>query len=83
MARHFPQERPPVPAAPYVGGVEWDATNYLSSHLDLLNAILACTPGGRGARNALREQKYDEAYQEWVKDLRTKAFVEVREFGKS
>lgn len=32
------------------------------------------------ARNALREQKYDEAYQEWVKDLRTKAFVEVREW---
>ncbi|MFT7776547.1 peptidylprolyl isomerase [Roseateles sp.] len=32
------------------------------------------------ARSALREQKYDEAYQEWVKDLRTKAFVEVREW---
>ncbi|WP_439465013.1 peptidylprolyl isomerase [Roseateles sp. NT4] len=32
------------------------------------------------ARNALREQKYDEAYQDWVKDLRTKAFVEVREW---
>jgi peptidyl-prolyl cis-trans isomerase SurA len=32
------------------------------------------------ARNALREQKYDEAYQEWVKDLRSKAFVEVREW---
>lgn len=24
--RHFPGERPPVPAAPYIGGVEWDAT---------------------------------------------------------
>ncbi|CAK7200011.1 hypothetical protein SEUCBS139899_002699 [Sporothrix eucalyptigena] len=44
MLRHFPQERPPVPAAPYVGGVEWEATNYLASHLDLVNAILACTP---------------------------------------
>ncbi|RYP35950.1 hypothetical protein DL767_003639 [Monosporascus sp. MG133] len=54
MQTHFPQERPPVPAAPYVGGVEWDATNYLASHLDLLNAILACTPT-RGDRNALRE----------------------------
>ncbi|MFN3303173.1 MAG: peptidylprolyl isomerase [Roseateles sp.] len=32
------------------------------------------------ARAALREQKYDEAYQEWVKDLRAKAFVEVREW---
>jgi hypothetical protein len=53
MMRHFPQERPPVPAAPYVGGVEWDATNYLASHLDLLNAILACTPTQQ-ARNAFR-----------------------------
>ncbi|CAK7273571.1 hypothetical protein SEPCBS57363_005718 [Sporothrix epigloea] len=44
MLRHFPKERPPVPAAPYVGGVEWEATNYLASHLDLVNAILACTP---------------------------------------
>jgi hypothetical protein len=56
LAAHFPRERPPVPAAPYVGGVEWDATNYLASHLDLLNAIVACTPGGPRARNALREQ---------------------------
>ncbi|KAG9252467.1 armadillo-type protein [Emericellopsis atlantica] len=53
MGRHFPQERPPVPAAPYVGGVEWDATNYLASHLDLLNAIIACTPTA-SQRNALR-----------------------------
>ncbi|KAI8626496.1 armadillo-type protein [Xylariaceae sp. FL1651] len=53
MQTHFPQERPPVPAAPYVGGVEWDATNYLASHLDLLNAILACTPTAE-ERNALR-----------------------------
>ncbi|KAM5348760.1 hypothetical protein ACJ41O_008583 [Fusarium nematophilum] len=53
MLRHFPQERPPVPAAPYVGGVEWDATNYLASHLDLMNAILACTPSAE-ERNTLR-----------------------------
>ncbi len=32
------------------------------------------------ARNALREQKYEAAYQEWVQDLRAKAFVEVREW---
>ncbi|KAI0133599.1 armadillo-type protein [Xylariales sp. AK1849] len=51
---HFPQERPPVPAAPYVGGVEWDATNYLASHLDLVNAVIACTPTVE-ERNNLRE----------------------------
>lgn len=43
-SRHFPRERPPVPAAPYVGGVEWDATNYLAAHLDLLNGLLASLP---------------------------------------
>lgn len=53
MRTHFPQERPPVPAAPYVGGVEWDATNYLASHLDLLNAIIACTSTAE-ERNTLR-----------------------------
>ncbi|KAL5615157.1 hypothetical protein BROUX41_005214 [Berkeleyomyces rouxiae] len=53
MSRHFPAERPPVAAAPYVGGVEWDATNYLASHVDLLNAIIACTPS-RDDRNRLR-----------------------------
>ena len=55
MTRHFPQERPPVAAAPYVGGVEWDATNYLASHLDLLNAVIACTPT-REQRNTLRSE---------------------------
>ncbi|KAI1337061.1 armadillo-type protein [Xylariaceae sp. FL0016] len=54
MQTHFPQERAPIAAAPYVGGVEWDATNYLASHLDLLNAILACTPTAQ-ERNALRD----------------------------
>ena len=31
------------------------------------------------ARNVLREQKFDEAYNEWAKDLRAKAYVELRE----
>lgn len=55
IAKHFPPELPPVPAAPYVGGVEWDATNYLASHLDILNGILASIPT-REERNELREQ---------------------------
>lgn len=55
MIKHFPQELPPVPAAPYVGGVEWDATNYLASHLDILNGILASL-STREERNELREQ---------------------------
>lgn len=32
------------------------------------------------ARGALRERKYEEAYQEWVKELRARAFVELREW---
>lgn len=55
MTRHFPPELPPVPAAPYVGGVEWDATNYLASHLDIINGILASLPTLE-ERNTLREQ---------------------------
>jgi len=55
MMKHFPKERPPVPAAPYVGGVEWDATNYLASHLDIVNGIIASLPT-QTERNTLREQ---------------------------
>ncbi len=53
--RHYPPPRPPHPAAPYVGGVEWEATSYLAIHLDLLNGLLASLPG-RGERNSLREE---------------------------
>jgi peptidyl-prolyl cis-trans isomerase SurA len=31
------------------------------------------------ARNVLREQKFEEAYTEWAKDLRARAYVEMRE----
>lgn len=51
--RHFPLPRPPVPAAPYVGGVEWDATQYLAIHLDLLNGCVASLPT-QHERNTLR-----------------------------
>ncbi|KAE8144748.1 armadillo-type protein [Aspergillus avenaceus] len=53
--RHFPAPRPPVPAAPYVGGVEWDATNYLAAHLDLLNGLVASLPSSE-ERNKLRAE---------------------------
>ncbi|EER39754.1 conserved hypothetical protein [Histoplasma capsulatum H143] len=53
--RYFPPPRPPVPAAPYVGGVEWDATNYIANHLDLLNGLLAALPTA-SERNTLRTE---------------------------
>jgi peptidyl-prolyl cis-trans isomerase SurA len=31
------------------------------------------------ARNALREQKFEQAYVEWVKELRSRAYVELRD----
>ena len=31
------------------------------------------------ARTALREQKFDEAYAEWIRELRARAYVELRE----
>ncbi len=31
------------------------------------------------ARNVLREQKFEEAYAEWIRELRARAYVEFRE----
>ncbi|KEQ75532.1 hypothetical protein M436DRAFT_42025 [Aureobasidium namibiae CBS 147.97] len=53
--RFFPGDRPPVPAAPYIGGVEWDATTYMTSHLDLVNGLIASLPS-REDRNQLRSE---------------------------
>ncbi|KAL8825746.1 MAG: hypothetical protein Q9170_007677, partial [Blastenia crenularia] len=59
---HFPLPRPPVPAAPYIGGVEWDATNYLATHLDLLNGLIACLPT-REERNTFRQELKDSGFE--------------------
>ncbi|KAG8530971.1 uncharacterized protein KY384_004328 [Bacidia gigantensis] len=60
--RHFPKPHPPIPTAPYIGGVEWDATTYLTTHLDLLNGILAALPT-TDERNALRQELKDSAFE--------------------
>lgn len=67
--RHFPGPRAIVPAAPYVGGVEWDATNYLATHIDLLNGILASLPT-RTARNELRENCRISGFEKLMGHLR-------------
>ena len=59
---HFPKERPPVAAAPYIGGVEWDATSYLATHLDLLNAVIASLPRPE-ERNTLRRELRDSGFE--------------------
>ncbi|EME45565.1 hypothetical protein DOTSEDRAFT_71311 [Dothistroma septosporum NZE10] len=60
--RHFPGSRPPVPAAPYIGGVEWDATTYLTAHLDLLNGLIASLPTP-AARTTLREELHASGFE--------------------
>lgn len=58
----YPQPRPPVPAAPYVGGVEWDATNYVAAHLDLMNGLIAALPT-KEERNTLRADMRNSGWE--------------------
>jgi hypothetical protein len=60
--QHFPPPRPPHAAAPYVGGVEWEATQYISTHLDVINSILAALPT-RQERNDLREDMRQSGFE--------------------
>ncbi|KAL9100205.1 MAG: hypothetical protein Q9163_004388 [Psora crenata] len=62
LDRHFPQPHPPMPTAPYIGGVEWEAMSYLTAHVDLLNGLLASLPT-RGERNALRQEFKDSGFE--------------------
>lgn len=66
---HFPGPRAIVPAAPYVGGVEWDATNYIATHLDLINGLLASFPT-REARNTLRSELKISGFEKLMGHLR-------------
>ncbi|KAL6158561.1 hypothetical protein ACJBU6_02671 [Exserohilum turcicum] len=66
---HFPGQRAIVPAAPYVGGVEWDATNYLATHIDLLNGIIASIPT-RTARNEFRQELKVSGFEKLMGHLR-------------
>ncbi|KAL8800519.1 MAG: hypothetical protein Q9182_005119 [Xanthomendoza sp. 2 TL-2023] len=59
---HFPPDRIPIAAAPYIGGVEWDATHYLATHLDLLNGLIACL-ATREERNTLRQELKDSGFE--------------------
>jgi hypothetical protein len=60
--KHFPAPRPPHPAAPYVGGVEWEATQYLATHLDLMNGLIASLPSLQ-TRNQLRNELKQSGFE--------------------
>ncbi|CAO2655938.1 Nn.00g047410.m01.CDS01 [Neocucurbitaria sp. VM-36] len=66
---HFPGQRAIVPAAPYVGGVEWDATNYLATHIDLLNGLIASLPTQQ-QRNTLRQELKVSGFERLMGHLR-------------
>ena len=60
--KYFPTARAPHPAAPYVGGVEWEATQYLATHLDLLNGLIVSLPT-RQERNTFREERKQSGFE--------------------
>jgi hypothetical protein len=68
--KHFPGPRAIVPAAPYVGGVEWDATNYVATHIDLINGLLASI-STREARNTLRHEFKISGFEKLMGHIRT------------
>lgn len=59
---YFPVARAPHPAAPYVGGVEWEATQYLAAHLDLLNGLIVSLPT-QDERNLMREEMKQSGFE--------------------
>jgi hypothetical protein len=61
-SRFFPAPHAPTPAAPHTGSVEHAATSYLTTHLDLLNGLIASLPT-RAQRNGLRQELKDSGWE--------------------
>ena len=66
-----------------IGGLSQPVTSRFGIHLievvDRREATLDAKQLREQARLALREQKFEQAYLEWAKDLRARAYVEMRE----
>ncbi len=66
-----------------VGGVSEPVVSRFGVHLiqvvERRNVEIEPRQLRQQAANALREQKYERAYLEWVRDLRAQAYVELRE----
>ena len=52
---------------------------HLIQVLERRNVALDTKQQREQARNVLREQKFDGAYNEWARDLRARAYIEMRE----
>jgi peptidyl-prolyl cis-trans isomerase SurA len=66
-----------------VGGISDPVVSRFGIHLiqvmDRRTVSLDTKQQREQARNVLKEQKFDEAYQDWVRDLRARAYVEYRD----
>ena len=66
-----------------VGGISQPVVSRFGVHLiqvvERREATLDAKQVREQARNVLREQKFEEAYLEWAKELRARAYVEMRE----
>ena len=66
-----------------VGGISEPVVTRFGVHLiqvvDRRQVTLDAKQQREQARNILREQKFEEAYVEWLRDLRGRAYVEMRE----
>jgi len=65
------------------GGISGPVLSRFGMHLiqvvDRRSATLDAKQQREQARNVLREQRFEEAYSEWIRDLRARAYVEMRE----
>lgn len=75
----FEQAMNPLP----IGGMSAPFVSRFGAHLlqvtDRRNMTLDPKQQREQARAVLREQRFEEAYLEWARDLRARAFVELRE----
>jgi peptidyl-prolyl cis-trans isomerase SurA len=66
-----------------VGGISQPVVSRFGVHLievvERRETTLDAKQVREQARNALREQKFEQAYLEWVKELRARAYVEMRD----
>jgi peptidyl-prolyl cis-trans isomerase SurA len=66
-----------------IGGLSEPFVSRFGAHIvqvtDRRSATLDPKQQREQARNALREQRFEEAYKDWERELRARAYVEMRE----